>query len=45
MSGRKHQPEDADDRKPLPASPPPEVEEEDGDIATPKHDRDDEAPE
>jgi hypothetical protein len=33
-----------DDRKPAPAAPSPgDEDEEDGDIATPKHDRDDEA--
>ncbi|MDB5504630.1 MAG: hypothetical protein JWR89_4532 [Tardiphaga sp.] len=46
MNGRISEPENKDDRKPPPAPPPPpEIEEEDGDIATPKRDRDDEAPE
>lgn len=44
MTGRPGKPKDKDDPKPLQPQPP-EVEEEDGDIATPKRDRDDEAPE
>ncbi len=43
MNGRPCKPDDREERKPVPV-PPPEIEEEDGAIATPKRDRDDEAP-